>query len=396
MSDVKTSNKIQDSAQLLDYLEVLVINKRMIICLTVVAFFTSIIISLLLPKIYSSTALISPPQQENSIMGMMVGQLSAGTGGLASDLLGGGSTSDRYARILKSESIKDPIIDRYNLIKEYETKYRVDTYKELDKHTSIEAGKMDGLISITVEDENPSRAADIANAFVEELSKLMVNLSMTGAKNSKPYLEDRLTKTKADLKSAEDNLKSFQIKNKALDISEQSKGSIKGIADLEAMLVAEELKLASLKRLYTESSLEVRNQLGTVTSLRSQINKFEGVKAAGAVPGLGSVPEIAQQYLRLMREFKKQESLLDILTKQYELTKLNETRDTPVIQIIQKARVADKKIRPKRATIVLTVTFAAFFMSVIISFFKVYTARMSEVEIKRWKQILTCFNKKNQ
>ncbi len=383
----RTSYCNSDTINILDYLEVIVKHKRMIIRTTLAAFAISIVYSLMLPKIYSSTAMIIPPQQEQGIMGMMMGQMGGGMASLAGDLLGKGSPADMYVSILNSNAISDTIIDRFKLMEIYDQKFRMDTYKALDEKVNIAAGKKDGIISITVVDRDPKLATDMANAYVDELGKLTVKLNMTGAGQNKAFLEERLAKAKVDLAKAEDALKFFQSRNKTLDIAEQAKGAIKGVAEIEGQLAAEEVKLAGLRRVFTESSQEVKNQQVVVANLRGQISKFEGMGSGGAIPGVGSVPELGQQYLRLMREFKIQETLVEILTKQYEMAKLSEAKDVTSIQVLQKARVPDKKAKPKRSMIVLASTFAGWFMAVLYAFIHEASAKMSLDDRERWRAI---------
>lgn len=306
---------------------------------------------------------------------------------LAGDLLGKGSPADMYVSILNSNAISDTIIDRFKLMEIYDQKFRMDTYKALDEKVNIAAGKKDGIISITVVDRDPKLATDMANAYVDELGKLTVKLNMTGAGQNKAFLEERLAKAKVDLAKAEDALKFFQSRNKTLDIAEQAKGAIKGVAEIEGQLAAEEVKLAGLRRVFTESSQEVKNQQVVVANLRGQISKFEGMGSGGAIPGVGSVPELGQQYLRLMREFKIQETLVEILTKQYEMAKLSEAKDVTSIQVLQKARVPDKKAKPKRSMIVLASTFAGWFMAVLYAFIHEASAKMSLDDRERWRAI---------
>ncbi|MDD2899062.1 MAG: Wzz/FepE/Etk N-terminal domain-containing protein [Desulfuromonadaceae bacterium] len=376
-----------DVINLLDYLEVLAKNWRMIFKTTVVAAIISVGYSLCLPNIYSATARFLPPQQDSSgLMGMLMGA-AGGMGGVAADLLGKGTPADMYVGILNSEAISDKIIDRFKLMDLYEQDYRVETYKKLDKNVDIVAGKKDGIISISVEDKDPKLAAAIANAYVEELGKLLSKLNITGAGQNRVYLEERLAKAKGDLVKAEEGLKQFQSKNKALDITEQSKGTIKGVADLEGQLAAEEVKLAGIKRVFTSSSQEVKNQLSVITNIKNQIAKFEGNRSSSSIPGIGSVPELGQQYVRLLREFKIQETIVEMLTKQYEMAKLSEAKDTTAIQVIQTAREPDKKAKPKRSLIVLATTFAAGFGAVIYAFMQEAGARMPEEDCAQWNRI---------
>lgn len=380
-------NHDPDTINLLDYLEVIAKNWRMIAKTTGAAAVLSVAISLTLPNIYSATTRILPPQQDSSgLMGMLMGS-AGGMGGVAADLLGKGTSADMYVGILNSEAMSDTIIDRFKLMELYGQKYRVVTYKVLGNNVGIAAGKKDGMISITVEDKDPKLAAAIANAYVDELGKLLVKLNITGAGQNRSFYEERLIKARVDLTKAENALKQFQLKNKALDITGQAQGTIKGIADLEAQLAVEEVKLAGMKRVFTDSSQDVRNQQAVVANIKKQVVKFEGSRSNSAVPGVGSVPELGQQYLRLMREFKIQETLVELLTKQYEMAKLSEAKDTTSMQVVQTARVPDKKSKPKRSLIVLATTFAAGFGAVLYAFICEAGARMPEEDRERWNRI---------
>jgi tyrosine-protein kinase Etk/Wzc len=377
-----------DTVNLLDYLEVVARHKGAIVGTSMAALVLSAAVSLCLPNLYSSTALILPPQQQNSgALEMIMGQMPGGMSSLAGDLLGKGSPADQFVGILNSNAISDRIIDRFKLMQVYDKKYRIDTYKSLGQKVDIAVGKKDGIISITVEDRDPKRAAEIANAYVEELDNLSARLTMTDAGNDGVFLETRLAKAKGDLARAEEALKQFQTKTKAVDVTEQAKGTIKGVADLEGQLAVEEVKLGGMRRVFTDGSQDIKNQQAVIANLRGQIAKFQGTRGADAIPGMGSVPELGEQYLRLMREFKIQEALVEFLTKQYEVTKLSQAKNTAGIQVIQKARVPDKKAKPKRSVIVLAATFAGFMLALLYAFLREAGARISSGDRERLLRI---------
>lgn len=309
-------------------------------------------------------------------------------GGVAADLLGKGTPADMYVGMLSSETISDKIIDRFKLMKLYDLQYRVDTYKLLHQKVDFSVGKKDGIISISVEDKNPKLAAKIANAYVEELGVLLVRLNSADAGQNRAYLEERLSKAKVDLENAGDALKQFQSKNKALDISDQAQGTIKGIADLEGLLTSEEVKLSGLKRIFTDSSQEVKNQQSVISNIKTQIAKFEGSRSNSSIPGVASVPELEQKYLRLMREFKIQETIFELLTKQNEMTKLSEAKNISSIQVIQTAHEPDKKTKPQRSLIVIVTTFAAGLGAIFYAFIRESYNRLSPENRERWDRIL--------
>lgn len=377
----------EEAINLLDYLDILAKHNRFIIRSTVAAFIISIGISLLLPKIYTSTAMIIPSQQDSGLMGMMMGQMGGGMASLAGDLLGKGSTADTYVSMLNSNAVSDKIIDRFKLMQVYGQKYRLNTYKVLDNNVDISAGKKDGIISITVEDKDPNRAAEIANAYVEELGKLTVKLNIAGAGQNKVFLENRLARAKVDLAQAEDALKNFQTINKVVSVSDQTAATIGGIAQLKGQLALQEVELATLLQQFTERSQEVKTVKASIANLRSQIAQLEGQGSGGSIPGVGSVPALGAQYVRLMREFKIQETMVEILTKQYEMADLNAAKDVPSLQVLQTARVPDKKVKPRRSLIVLAITSVVGFGAVLYAFIREMVEQMPANERARLGRI---------
>lgn len=371
-----------------DFFDTIIRRKTIIIRLSFVVFISSIIVSLTLPKTYTATTRFIPPQQDQNAIGLMLGQLGGGMASFASDILGGSSTADLYVGILKTEAVKDVIIDKFSLMKVYDEKYRVDTYRDLDDKVEIVSGKKDGIISITVEDKDPKRAADIANAYVIELGKLTSNLSINGAKQNKKFLENRLDKVKSDLTKAENSLKIFQENNKTVDVGEQAKATIASIAELQAKLASAETQLEIYRTQFTDANQEVINVKSTIKDIKTQISRLEKKTNIGAIPSVGSMPSLAQQYVRLMRDYKMQETLLELLLKQYEMAKLTEANDVAAIQVIQAARIPDKKTKPKRAAIVLITTFLGMGISVVIAFVVENYARSSDEDKLKWRAMI--------
>lgn len=334
-------------------------NKRYVFKFTFSGFIISVIICLLLPNIYRSRALILPSQQDQSFTNSLLMQMG-GVAGVASDMFGGVTQSEMFAGILKSEEIKDAIIDRFKLLKVYDKKYRIEAYKALDEAVTITVGKKDSIVSIAVEDVDPNRAAAMANAFVNELEKLMIRMSTRGASLNKAYLAERLSKSKQDLIQAEDAYAKFQTANKVLDIGEQAKGTIKGIADLVAQKMALEVQLATLRRQFTESSQEVKNTKQSIAAVTARIIQQEGKDGLSAIPKVGAVPSVVQEFAKLMRDVKVQESLVELLAKQYEVANLTEQKNVASVQQVQVARAPDKKAKPPRFLIVAGMTLMSF------------------------------------
>ena len=382
------SQQTDPDVGMIDYLQVIVKHRRLISRLTLAAAVISLVISFLLPNIYTAKTLILPAQEDKGLMNAMMGQLG-GLAVLTGESIGSPSKADLYVSMMKSEAITDPIIDRFRLLDVYSKRYRMDAYKKLDKRVSITAGKKDGIITITVDDKDPKRAAEMANAYVEELGKLTIRMNVNGAGQNRNFLQARLVSARGDLAKAEENLREFQSKNKAVQVTAQAQATIQGIAEMRAKLASKEVELATYRLRYTESSEEVKNLVTMVSNLRAQIARLEGSGENSSIPSVGSVPAIREEYIRLMREFKIQESLVELLTKQYEMASLNEAKDVSPFQVIQKAKVPEKKSKPSRSLIVLQASFVALFFAIIIVLISENFARMPEANRALWRSLLT-------
>lgn len=371
-----------DTINLLDCLEVILKRTKLILYTTGIAAVLSAIVALLLPNIYTAKTMIFPSQDDKNMASAMMSQMG-GLASLAGVSLGGSTTTDLYVTLLKTETIRDPIIDRFELMKVYKADYRSDLYKILDSTVRVDAGKKDNIITLSVEDKDPKRASAMANAYVEELEKVAVILNGTGAGKSRTFLEQRLAKTKIDLAKAEDSMKEFQSKHKALNITEQAKATITGVAAMKGQLVAQEVQLAGLQQTYTDSAIEVKTMKEAIADIKRQIASMEGTGSTSSIPSIGSMPALGQEYLRLMREFKTQETLLELLTKQYEMAKFSEAKDYAPFQVLQSARVPEKKSKPMRTLIVLLTMVTAFFGSVFLVFVLEYAEKMPQEDRQR-------------
>jgi len=384
LKQMQQSNNLKPALGLLDYFAVLIKHIRLIAGITLIATIITVIYTLLLPNIYTAKAMILPVEEDKGLMGSMMGQFG-GLAGIAGVGLGGPTKADLYMTMLKSETVKDPLIDRFKLMEVYKKKLRVDVYSALDKNIIVTVGKKDGVITIAVNDKNPKLAAEMANACLEELGKQAVRLNMTSAGKNRVYLEERLAAARADLAKAEDLLKAFQSKNKTVSATDQAKATIEGVAQLRAQLAAQEVQLANLRRQFTESSQQVKTARSTVTNLQEQIGKLEGMGSGiSSMPSVGNMPQLAQEYLRLMRDFKLQETLVELLTKQYEVTKLSEAKDVSPFQVLQVAKLPERKSKPHRSLLVIVACLTAFVCSVYVAFVREQIEKMPEEDKKRW------------
>jgi capsule polysaccharide export protein KpsE/RkpR len=200
-------------------------------------------------------------------------------------------------------------------------------------------------------------------------------------------LEQQLVNAKNSLNEAEEDLKIFQQKNKAFDVGEQGKASIETIANLQAQLVANEIRLATLSQRMTESNPEIRSTKSTIDQIKYQISEMEGQGGSSAIPSVGSMPSIGQQYGRLLRELKVRAAVVELLTSQYEMAHLAEANYVAGLRIVQQAQVPEKKLRPRRTRIVLLSTYMAFIFSVLGSFFQERVACLPPERKERWRSL---------
>jgi len=380
MTDKQNQVEIDEEQEinLLELLQVIVKRKMLIVMICGVAILGSVIYSLTLPNIYSATAKVLPPQKES---GGGLSALLGQAGGLAGLAAGGGfgGGSDLYLGILKSRSVGDAVIQRLDLAKVYKSKTLDAARKSLEGAVKSQAGK-DGIISITAEDKDPKRSALLANTVVDELGKTTVRLNLTKAGTERTFLEKRLELVKMDLKAAENDLKSFSQRNSIVQVDAQAKASIEGIARLKAELASKEVQLAVLLSNQTEQSPEVKAIRTGINRLRGELGALAGSGGGGGegIPSLGSVPGVGLEYSRKLRELKTQEAIFEQLTKQFEVAKINEAKDSSSFQILDEAVVPINKSKPKRALIVILATVTAFFVSIFIVFVQEYLSKMSD------------------
>jgi tyrosine-protein kinase Etk/Wzc len=371
---------------LVSYMRVVSSRSKCIIFTTLLAALITAVITLFLPNIYTAKSMILPPQEDRNMANALMAQFG-GLIGMAGGAAGSPTAGELYVTMLNSETVKDPIIDRFKLMDAFGVKYRDDAYRALGNATSVSLGRKDGVISVAVSSNYPKRAAEIANAYVEELGKLTTALNVTGASKNRAYLEPRLAEAKAALVKAEEALRTFQSKHKSFEVPQQAEATIRGVAEMKAALVMKEVELSTALRTMTESNQEVKNLRTAIANLRSQIVNYESGEGGGAMPALGAVPQLGQESVRLMREFKIQEAMVELLTKQYEMTKLNEAKNFSTFQVLQIAKTPEKKSKPQRLKIVLLATITTFLFMLFYVFVQDYWERLTEEERSQWREI---------
>ena len=328
----------------------------------------SILVSLLIPNRYKATTLILPPKEAQSSASLVLGQLDA-IAGLAGKGIGAKDPTAIYTAMLRSETVADAIIQRFNLQSVYRDKKLVDARKELAKRSFIDSTK-DGLITVSVEDKSPARSAQMANAYVEELHELNSHLAITEAGQRRLFFEEQLRSAKDSLADAEVALKQTQMQTGLIEIDAQSSAIIRAISSLNAQIAATEVELQA-KRIYaTDQNPDIRLNEEKLEGLREQLGKLEARdpehQASGNVQiPTTKVPEAALEYIRRLRDVRYYEVLFQIIAKQYEAARLDEAKSAPILQIVDPALVPEKKSSPNRTLIVALSAIAGLLVSCI-------------------------------
>ncbi|OPX99801.1 MAG: Tyrosine-protein kinase wzc [Syntrophorhabdus sp. PtaB.Bin006] len=366
-----------DEVNILDYLIVLAKHKILIFCVTMAVAVITAIVSLVMTPVYRAETKILPPAQGSGTAAQFLSQFG-GVGALAGSSFGIKAPNDLYIGLTKSRTVLDRIIDRFNLMILYKAKNRDDARGMLRGGVlDVEEDDKSGIITITVEDKNPKRAAEMANAFVEELRRLNTGLAVTEASQRRLFFEEQLKAAKISLAQAEAGLKTFQEETGAFNIESQAKAIIEGIGALRAQIAAKEVELKVMKTYSTPQNPDVQRVEQTLNGLKAELGKLESRGGKGHDPLMptGRMAQIGTDYARQLRDVKFNEVLYGLLLQQYEAAKLDEAKDATIIQVVDKAVPPEIRTKPKRTLMVVFSAIVAFFVSVLGAFLVEYYER---------------------
>ena len=346
-------------------LQVLANNKMRIVKVTLAAALLAFIVALLLPKMYTATTTVLPPQQNQSTAMAMLGQLGA-IAGLGSADLRLKNPDDLFVAMLGSRTIEDRLIDRFDLRRVYSVKQYRQARKKLESRSNIAAGD-EGLISVSVTDRDPGRAAELANAYVEELRQLNGTLAITEAGQRRVFYQQQLDGEREALTQAEVALKQVEEKSGLIQPDAQGKAIVEAVADMRAQVAVHEVQLQAMRTYATESNPDVKRAQQELAGLRAQLAKLErntGELGNGnlQVP-TRQLPAVELEYLRRLRDVKYHEAVYEFLGKQLEAARIDEAKDAIIVQVVDKAVVPETKSSPRRTLIVLVTTVLAFVLS---------------------------------
>jgi uncharacterized protein involved in exopolysaccharide biosynthesis len=345
-----------------------------------IALVLSTTIAFTMPKRYESTARLMPPDQQGSgsaVLAAIAGK-SLGFGGLGSlaGLLGAKTSGALFIDMLHSRTIGDRLIDRFDLQNVYHRRYRIDTVKFLARRTDITEDKKSGVITLIFTDTDPQRAQAIAQAYIEELNNIVTRSNVSSARREREFIAQRLVTVQDELQTAQKALSEFSSTNTTLDIKEQTHAMVDATAKLQAEVIVGQSELESLEQIYGGDNVRVRAARARIGSLQQELTKLNGSSAAAdpadsasPYPSLRQLPRLAVPYANLYRTVRIQETVFELLSQQYEMARIEEAKDTPVVSVIDPPLVAEKKSYPPRLYIMLGLTaFAVGIAAVVILF----------------------------
>ena len=352
-----------DEVDLLDLLQTIVDNLRLLLLGPLAAGLTALGISFAIAPTFTAQTSFLPPQQQQGMAASMLASLGA-LGGLAGAASGIKNPNDQYVAFLKSNSVEDALIERFDLMNRYREEYRADARKTLEDNVKVTSGK-DGIITVAVDDKDPKTAADMANAHVQELTRLMGRLAVTEAQQRRQFFEKQLQQTQEKLTQAEIAIKATGISSNVLKANPES--AVAAVASLQAQITAQEVRLGAMRGYLAETAPDFKQALNELITLRNQLAKLSNDSQAPA----GQDRNAAQgDYIGKYREFKYQETLFELFAKQFEMAKVDEAREGATIQVLDKAEPPELKSKPKKALIAILATLAAGFALLLFVFIR--------------------------
>ncbi len=329
----------------------------------------SLVVAFVIPKKYQSTARLVPGESSNtSTMAGLLNKVSGGSAasGLGLDaagMLGVKTPGAFYVEVLRSRTVRDSLIQRYDLLTHYGKKYYQDARKRLDKATEIEEDKKSGVITLSVTDWDPRMAQAMVRSYIEEMNRLSADLNTSAAHRERQFLEDRLKSAKQELDRDSLELSQFSSKHSMMDVQQQGKSMVDAAAKLQGELIFNESELKGLQQIYSDDNVRVRALKARIAELQGQLKKMvgdytdpsltsESGTGPGSIPSMRTLPALGYYYVDLYRRAKIQETLYEFLNQQYELARVQEAKELPIVRVMDDGNFPEKKVSPIRSLIV--------------------------------------------
>ncbi len=364
--------KAEEEISLLDLSIVVAERKWTVIWVTVTVTVLAVIVSLVLPIRYTASTSILPPQQNSSTGAAALASQLGNMGGLAA--LAGSNMSiknpnDQLVSMMKSRTVEDSMIERFGLMQEYHTRFKIDARKVLERRADIDGSGKDGMIHISIEDKDPRRAAELANGYVDQFRELTEHLAITEAGQRRLFFEQQLQGAKDNLANAEVALEQTQQKTGLIQLDSQTRALIESAVSLRAQIAAKEVEIQSLGTFATDQNAQLVLAQQELESLRAQLAKLGGPESnpeTSLIVTRGEVSQAGLEYIRRVRDVKYYETIFELLARQYEMAKLDEAKEGSVIQVVDPAVAPELRSFPKRGIIVMLSCAAGFLLGIII------------------------------
>jgi uncharacterized protein involved in exopolysaccharide biosynthesis len=352
----------------------------------------SLIIALLLPKWYTSSAILLPPETDSSSFGIL--SLVADLPFNLKNLIGAGSSpSDLYIGILRSRNVREEVIKKLNLMSVWKTALMEDALRMLGQSTTLDQTE-EGLIVIATTARTKELAQKMAQAYVDELDRVNRNIRFSTARQTREFIEKRLKEAEKDLFRTAEALRDFQKKYSVISLEEQTRAAIKAAAELRAQIVLKEVEYEILRRQLAESHEQVKLVKSNIDALEEQLRRAEGGtdQANDVLLPFSNIPDLGLQYAFLIKDMEVQKAVYKLLAQQYEEARIRETRDTPTVQLLDAPALPERKSKPKRLYFVLAGVILSFFVSGFEIILSNYVNRLRATEPQDYNRLMEAYD----
>ena len=372
----------EEQISLLELATALGEDKKFILGFTALVTALSIVVTLLMTPVFSAKTIIMPPQQQQSSAASALASLGA-LAGIAGGAAGIKSPDEMYISFTQSNSFQNEIIKRFDLISRYEQKTLTDTRLHLLSTVKVTSDKKSGLITIEAEDRDPEFAANLANAYVVELRRLLDRLAVTDAQQRRVFFQGQIEKVKSSLAKAEASFLEAKERSGMKVTAVIAESGVRASAEMRGQIAAREVQLRALSQFATALNPDVQKLTSELAALRAQLDGLE--KGSGKLVAGG----VQEQALSAYRDMKVQEAVLEVLIKQFELARVDESKEGPLIQVVDQATAPEKKSKPKRSVIVLASAFLGLFVSILLAILKRSLREMQKTpeSAAKWREL---------
>ncbi|MFQ5498836.1 MAG: GumC family protein [Candidatus Zixiibacteriota bacterium] len=371
-------------------LELLARRNRLILTLVLLPTLAAAVIAFVWPKSYQASALLLPPKNVALPVGGIakLGEVVSVVEGLELPVMV--TPSDVYARMLRSRTIARTITARFNLADIYRIENGYELYEELMDRSEFRVTD-EGLLRISVIDRNPERAADIANAFVEELDMINREIALERAQRNRMFIQGRLSQVSIDLDSARSAFQTFQMKNKAVNFDEQTRLAIEQAGELKTLLAGLDIEISMARRNLGQGNTTLKELELRRETIQRQLDRLETVNADSSFFSLpiAAIPALRGEYQILYSRVRVAQTLHGILLEQYEQAKIQESEDMPTLSVLDRATPPEIRYSPKRTLIVGGTFGISLLFAIFLAAFLEYVARLKATNARDYERLET-------